>query len=198
MPLESFLGALGLVFIAELGDKTQLAVLSQTCKFRSTWPVLVGGSLALILVTAIGAVAGQLLSRVIDPAVLQTIAGLAFVIMGVYTWRESRRPQDENDACDPTEGPCPPWNWRAFGSTFTLLFLAELGDKTQLAVMGLASREASLWAVFLGGAAALVAVTALAVAGGQQLCRLVPRAKLLGAAAVLFVAMGLLMGTGLI
>jgi Ca2+/H+ antiporter, TMEM165/GDT1 family len=198
MPLDSLLGALGLVFIAELGDKTQLAVLSQTCKFRSTWPVFIGGSLALILVTAIGAVAGQLLGRVIPPGVLQTVAAIAFVVMGLLTWRESRKQEQDEDACALAEGACTPWNWRAFVSTFGLLFVAELGDKTQLAVMGLASREASLWAVFAGGALALTAVTGLAVVGGQQLCRLIPRARLLTAAAILFVAIGVMMGTGVI
>jgi putative Ca2+/H+ antiporter (TMEM165/GDT1 family) len=76
--------------------------------------------------------------------------------------------------------------------------VAELGDKTQLAVMGLASRGSSLLPVFLGGALALTVVTGLAVVGGQQLCRLVPRQKMLTFAAVLFVAMGLLMVTGVI
>jgi putative Ca2+/H+ antiporter (TMEM165/GDT1 family) len=91
MPWEAFWSAFGLVFVAELGDKTQLAVLSQTCKFRSSWPVFVGASLALTVVTAIGAVAGQLLSRVIPAGAIQIAAGILFVIMGIHTWRESRR-----------------------------------------------------------------------------------------------------------
>ncbi len=198
MPWEAFWGAFGLVFIAELGDKTQLAVLSQTCKFRSTWPVFAGGSLALAVVTAIGAIAGQLLSRVIPPQTLQIIAGILFVIMGVHTWFESRKVDEEDAICAIGEGDCPRWDWRAFAATFGLLFVAELGDKTQLAVMGLASGAASLLPVFLGGALALTAVTGLAVAGGQQLCRLIPRPRMLAIAAVLFVLMGGLMGTGVI
>jgi len=195
---DVFFGALGLVFVAELGDKTQLAILSQTCKFRCTWPVFVGGSLALIVVTALGAVAGQLLSRVVPPQIIQVAAGIAFVIMGIMTWRESRRADDDATDCALDEGGGQRWNWRAFGSTFALLFVAELGDKTQLAVMGMASGEPSLWPVFAGGALALTAVTGLAVVGGQQLCRLVPRPKMLGTAAVLFVGLGILMGLGII
>jgi len=198
MPWEAFWGAFGLVFIAELGDKTQLAVLSQTCKFRSTWPVFVGGSLALAVVTAIGAIAGQLLSRVIPPQTLQIVAGILFVIMGIHTWLESRKVEDEDAVCAIDEGDCPRWDWRAFAATFGLLFVAELGDKTQLAVMGLASGAVSLVPVFLGGALALTAVTGLAVAGGQQLCRLIPRPRMLAIASALFVVMGALMGTGLI
>ena len=198
MPWETLWGAFGLVFIAELGDKTQLAVLSQTCKFRSTWPVFVGGSLSLVVVTAIGAIAGQLLSRFIAPQTLQIVAGILFVIMGIHTWFESRKVDEQDAVCATGEGDCPRWDWRAFAATFGLLFVAELGDKTQLAVMGLASGAVSLVPVFLGGALALTAVTGLAVAGGQQLCRLIPRPRMLAIASALFVVIGGLMGTGLI
>ncbi len=89
--------------------------------------------------------------------------------------------------------------WDALTGAFGLIFLAELGgDKTQLAVLGLASHEAAPWAIFVGGSLALVAVTGLAVIGGQQLCRLVPRRPLLRAAAGLFVIMGILMALGVL
>jgi Ca2+/H+ antiporter, TMEM165/GDT1 family len=201
MPWDAMLGAFGLVFLAELGDKTQLAVLSQTCKHRAGLPVFVGGSAALVLVTGLGAASGSLLGRYIPQGVLQVVAAIAFVVMGVLIWREARGVLAE-DACDEAceLGDAAPslWNWRAFGTTAALLFVAELGDKTQLAVLGLASRDSAPWPVFLGGSLALVAVTALAVVGGQQLCRWVPRGALLRSAAVLFVAMGALMGTGVI
>lgn len=78
-------------------------------------------------------------------------------------------------------------------STFALIFVAELGDKTQLAVISMtAKHKAPLW-VFLGAASALVAVTALGVLGGEALTRIVPEAFLRKAAAVLFVIMGALM-----
>ncbi len=201
MSWDALVGAFGLVFLAELGDKTQLAVLSQTCKYRATWPVFFGGSAALVLATGLGAASGHLLGRVIPQGVLQAIAALAFVVMGILIWREAGQAADA-DACDidcePDEQAGSVWNWRAFGGTAALLFVAELGDKTQLAVLGLASRESAPWAVFLGGSVALVAVTGLAVVGGQQLCRLVPRGALLRAASGLFIVMGALMATGIL
>ncbi len=201
MPWDALMGAFGLVFLAELGDKTQLAVLSQTCKYRTTLPVFVGGSVALVLATGLGAASGHLLGRMIPQNILQAIAALAFVIMGVLIWRQASQATTE-DACedmpDSSGETCSFWSWRAFGGTAALLFVAELGDKTQLAVLGLASREAAPWAVFLGGSLALVAVTGLAVVGGQQLCRVVPRGVLLRAASALFIAMGILMATGIL
>jgi putative Ca2+/H+ antiporter (TMEM165/GDT1 family) len=78
-------------------------------------------------------------------------------------------------------------------STFALLFVAELGDKTQLAVISMtAKHKAPLW-IFLGAASALIAVTALGVLGGELLTRIIPEAILRKIAAVLFVGMGLLM-----
>lgn len=82
---------------------------------------------------------------------------------------------------------------RVFLSTFALLFVAELGDKTQLAVISMtAKHKMPIW-VFAGAALALVAVTLLGVVGGEVLTRFIPEMVLRKAAAVLFVVMGLLM-----
>jgi putative Ca2+/H+ antiporter (TMEM165/GDT1 family) len=90
------------------------------------------------------------------------------------------------------------WDWRTFGATFGLLFIAEMGDKTQLAVLSLAGRSEIPWSVFLGGTLALTAVTALGVVGGQGLCRLLPERLLLWISAAAFVVMGVLMGVGVL
>jgi len=194
----------GLIFIAELGDKTQLAVIAQTCKYRCTWPVFLGGSLALTAVTALGVVGGQALGYMIPEMAIRLVAALAFVLMGGLVWREASKAGVEAaaDAAACDVGAASPtnqhklWNWQAFGTTLTLLFFAELGDKTQLAVLGLASRQATPWAVFAGGALALTVVTALGVLGGQQLARLVPEKLLLKISAAAFVVMGGMIGLG--
>lgn len=197
MDWRSFVSTAAVVFVAELGDKTQLAVITQTCKFGSPWPVFLGSSLALTIVTAIGVLGGQLLGAIIPQNVIHTVAAAAFVVMGLLVWREAR--QEGEDACPTTceaSDNSPAWNWKAFGATFSLLFLAELGDKTQLAVLGLSSRRLTPWLVFLGGSLALTAVTSLGVIGGQQLCRWIPQRLLLKISAGVFVVMGLLMFTG--
>jgi Ca2+/H+ antiporter, TMEM165/GDT1 family len=198
----AWFSAFGLIFVAELGDKTQLAVVTQTCKFRRPWPVFLGGSLALTAVTALGAAGGQVLSAFVPQAVIRSAAAVAFIVMGVLIWREAVK-MAARDACDLVEvGECVlepgAWDWRAFGATFSLLFLAELGDKTQLAVLGLASKEPAAWVTFTGGAAALIGVTAIGVLGGEKLCQWIPERLLLRISAGAFVIMGVLMGLGVL
>ncbi len=205
MDWSTLISTFGLVFIAELGDKTQLAVVTQTCKYRRPWAVFLGASAALIAVTAIGAVGGQLLGQIIPERVLHFVAALAFVVMGVLIGREAVKASQNaasEDTCagEPDEqvdcAPASAWDWRAFSSTFGLLFIAELGDKTQLAVLSLAGKRADVWAVFIGGALALALVTGLGVVGGQGLCRLIPERTLLWVSGAAFVVMGILMGLG--
>jgi putative Ca2+/H+ antiporter (TMEM165/GDT1 family) len=208
MNWSALLSTFGLVFLAELGDKTQLAVVTQTCKYRCPLPVFLGASIALTAVTALGVVGGRVLGCLIPAATIRTIAALAFVVMGGLIWRESVRMshdvvagEDESDCgSDPLSAAAwhKVWDWRAFGTTLTLLFLAELGDKTQLAIVGLTCKPSTPWAVFAGGALALTGVTALGVIGGQQLCKLLPERVLLKISAVVFVVMGGLMGLGIL
>jgi putative Ca2+/H+ antiporter (TMEM165/GDT1 family) len=198
----------GLIFVAELGDKTQLAVIAQTCKYRCTWPVFLGGSIALTVITALGVVGGQALGYMIPERAIRLVAALAFVLMGGLIWREATKTSvdataegaacDVDNASESAANQRKLWDWKAFGTTFTLLFFAELGDKTQLAVLGLASRQATPWAVFAGGALALTIVTALGVLGGQQLTRLIPEHLLLKISAIAFVIMGGLIGLGIL
>ncbi len=205
MDWSTLVSTFGLVFIAELGDKTQLAVVTQTCKHRRPWAVFLGASAALTAVTAIGAVSGQLLGQIVPEGVLRIVAALAFIVMGALIGREAVKAGKkvaQEDTCasavDETVdcAPASAWDWRAFSSTFGLLFIAELGDKTQLAVLSLAGKRADVWAVFIGGALALTLVTGLGVVGGQGLCRLIPERLLLWISAVAFVVMGVLMSVG--
>ena len=177
-----------------------MAVMTQTCKFRRPWPVFFGGSLALMAVTALGAVGGRVLGEFVPAEVIRLVAAAAFVVMGLLIWREAAKPQAgecEADVECADDAGCAKVNWQAFGTTFTLLFFAELGDKTQLAVLGLSSKQAAL-PVFAGGALALTVVTALGVIGGQQLTRWIPEKLLLKISAAAFVVMGVLMGFGIL
>jgi Ca2+/H+ antiporter, TMEM165/GDT1 family len=202
----ALVSTLSLVFVAELGDKTQLAVVTQTCKHRRPWPVFLGASLALTLVSLLGALGGQFIGRLVPPIVLRIAAAAAFVVMGAFIAREAVKAfrfLSQEDSCpsDLPEETCqmgPGWSWPAFNSTVGLLFVAELGDKTQLAIFSLASKHGTPWAVFVGGSLALTLVTGLGVVGGQGLCKIVPERVLLGISAAAFIVMGLLIGGGIL
>jgi putative Ca2+/H+ antiporter (TMEM165/GDT1 family) len=84
--LKVLLSTFALLFVAELGDKTQLAVISMTAKHKMPLWVFLGASLALVAVTALGVLGGELLTRVIPEMVLRKIAAGLFVIMGVLMW----------------------------------------------------------------------------------------------------------------
>lgn len=195
----------GLIFIAELGDKTQLAVLAQTCKYRRPWVVFLGASMALTVVTALGAAGGELVGRLVPADVLRIVAALAFVVMGVFVAQEAIRDRNAAEAACPADESrgaanrlAPAHDWRLFATTFGLLLVAEMGDKTQLAVLSLAGESAQPVAVFVGGVLALTAVTALGVLGGEGLRRLISRQVLLWISAVAFVVLGALIGFGML
>jgi putative Ca2+/H+ antiporter (TMEM165/GDT1 family) len=190
-----------LVFLAELGDKTQLAVIAQTCRYRCPWPVFMGASLALAAVTALGVIAGRLVGALIPQRTVEIAAGLGFVLMGVITWLSARKEEEAVPECETESDPSHPasrWNWQAFATTLGLLFLAELGDKTQLAVLGLSTQAPSAWAVLTGGALALAAVSGLGVIGGQYLSERIPRRQLERFSALAFVVIGILTTAGLL
>jgi putative Ca2+/H+ antiporter (TMEM165/GDT1 family) len=87
-------------------------------------------------------------------------------------------------------------SWNLFFSTFAAIFLAELGDKTQLATLSLASEGGSRWTVFAGSALALVASSAIAVLAGEAVARIIPPVWIKRAAGAVFVALGVMMLAG--
>ncbi len=89
MDLKLFLMAFGMLFLAELGDKTQLAVFTLVTQYKKPLPIFLGASLALILVTLIGALFGEAVSRYVPEAYLKLIAGLLFVGIGIFVLIEA-------------------------------------------------------------------------------------------------------------
>jgi putative Ca2+/H+ antiporter (TMEM165/GDT1 family) len=89
-------------------------------------------------------------------------------------------------------------DWKVLASTFALLFVAELGDKTQLAVISMTCKHQKPWAVFIGAAVALAAVTLIGVVCGQAITRILPGQLLQKVSAGLFILFGLLMWFGVL
>ncbi len=86
MDWKVFLSTFALLFVAELGDKTQLAVISMTSKHGRPWPVFIGATVALTLVTLLGVVGGEAVYHVIPESLLTRVSAVAFVVIGVLMW----------------------------------------------------------------------------------------------------------------
>lgn len=207
MNWADFISAFSLLLLAELGDKTQLAVLTQVCKYRVVLPVFLGGSLALTILTGIGVAFGQAVGLLLPADIIRRAAALLFLLMGLYLAyqmvRQAGQADQSDDApiCDVDaiqSSAVRRRNWAAFSSTFVLIFLAELGDKTQLASISLASKSSSPWMVFLGASLALSVVTAVGALFGQGISRLIPERVLRFAAAAAFIALGALIWCGVL
>jgi Ca2+/H+ antiporter, TMEM165/GDT1 family len=89
MAWSQFLTAFAALFIAELGDKTQLAVITMSASSKSPLSVFLGGSLALVLLTGIGVVAGEIVTKYVPEAILSKIAAVLFIAIGIWTWFKS-------------------------------------------------------------------------------------------------------------
>jgi putative Ca2+/H+ antiporter (TMEM165/GDT1 family) len=181
MGIENMGAAFALVFVAELGDKTQLAVMAMSARY-SARRVLLGAMAAFALLNVVAVAAGKLLSDVLDPFWVAASAGALFIFFGL--WALKAGDDDGDEVVAQKSGNSILW------LSFTMIFLAELGDKTQLATAGLAARLDSPLEVFIGSTLALWGVSALgALLGKKVLGRLPGRAVRLASAA-LFILFG--------
>ena len=178
----------------ELGDKTQLAVLSLTARTGRGLVVFAGATLALMVVTLMGVAAGVLAGEFIPMEWLSRLAGVAFIAIGGFMlW--SGRPRSSGENEDQEVSRIPPETRGSLGilvGSFGLLFVAEMGDKSQLAVVGMTAKTDSPLSVFVGAGLALALVTLLGVLAGKVITRIVPLLWVSRGAALSFIVIGLL------
>ena len=178
--MEGFWVSLGLIFVAEMGDKTQLVALSFATRF-SARVVLAGVFWATLLVHAFSVALGDLVARLLPPGWTVLIAGLSFIGFGLWTLRGDRLEGEDRRVGKLTS---PFW---IVAITF---FLAELGDKTMLGTVTLATQY-SLVQVWLGSTLGMVAADALAIWVGRALGHRLPEKVVKVGAAAIFFAVGL-------
>jgi putative Ca2+/H+ antiporter (TMEM165/GDT1 family) len=188
--------AFGTIALAELADKTQLVCISQACRYPAA-PVLAGSAAALIVVTAVGVAFGSVLYWLLPPDIIGLVAGALFIAFGVLmvvSWYRDRGKEEEVECeTDLEEGEEPKvTNWSVFGSTFGLVALAELGDKTQLAVIALSGNYGNPVAVFIGASLALVLVSSAGVLAGRMIAGRVSLQAVELVAATLFIVLGVI------
>jgi Ca2+/H+ antiporter, TMEM165/GDT1 family len=186
-----FASVFGVVFVAELPDKTALAALVLATRHRPL-PVLVGAGVALTIQSAVAVVAGQLLS-LLPARPVHIAAGLLFVVSAVVMW--VRKEEEEGDAHE-SEGRA--GFMRAAWMSFVVVFIAEWGDLTQLATAALAARYRAPFTVFAGSTLALWAVAGIAVMLGHRAKTLLDPKVTQRVAAVLFALIGAALVSGLL
>ena len=184
--MDGFLAALVLsfavIFVAELGDKSQLMALTFATRFKPV-PVLVGITVATALVHLVSVGIGYRLGATLPTGWISLIAGLAFLVFGAWTLRGDKLTDDEKNKAERTTGSA----ILAVGGAF---FLAELGDKTMLATITLATQH-GWFGTWLGSTLGMVAADALAILVGRLLGKHLPERVIKFGAAALFAIFGI-------
>ena len=180
--MEAFFVSTAIVALAEMGDKTQLLALVLAARFRKPWPIVLGILVATLANHGLAGALGAWVTTVVGPQVLRWILGVSFIAMAV--WMLIPDKLDEGDADGAPR-------WGVFGTTLVAFFLAEMGDKTQIATVMLAAQyNAYLWVV-AGTTLGMMLANAPVVWLGDRITRLVPILVVHGVSAVIFLVLGL-------
>ncbi|RTL41280.1 MAG: TMEM165/GDT1 family protein [Burkholderiales bacterium] len=179
--MQAFLIATGLVALAEIGDKTQLLAFMLAARFKRPVPIVLGIFVATLVNHAAAGALGSWLTGLIGPDVLRWILGLSFIAMA--GWMLIPDKLDEEDAPKPGHG--------VFVTTVVAFFLAEMGDKTQIATVALAARfPADFFGVVAGTTAGMMLANVPAVLVGGKLAQKLPVKLVHTVAAVIFAVLG--------
>jgi Ca2+/H+ antiporter, TMEM165/GDT1 family len=182
LSVEAFLVSVGVVALAELGDKTQLLALVLAARFRAPLPVIAGILTATLLNHIVAGAVGTALAAYISPVIMRWAVALSFFGTALWMFIPDRKPEEASA----------PSRFGAFGTTVLSFLLAEIGDKTQIATVALAANYRNLLPVVAGTTLGmLVADVPVVFLGGAAAARL-PIKLLNRIAAVLFVALGVL------
>ncbi|MGQ0430775.1 MAG: TMEM165/GDT1 family protein [Microthrixaceae bacterium] len=176
--MADVLTAFAVVFLAELGDKTQLVALTLAGRYPALKVLAALGATILVLQT-LSVTAGAVISDLVPERAIAVAAGLLFLGFAVWTWR-STDDDDDDDEVSGTGG---------LVSVAIAFFLAELGDKTMLTTAGLAADRGAV-PVWLGSSAAMLSATALAIVGGRALAARVRPGTLRRIGAIAFAVVG--------
>ncbi|MBP8182720.1 MAG: TMEM165/GDT1 family protein [Rhodoferax sp.] len=180
--MEAFLISTGIVALAEMGDKTQLLALILAARFRKPWPIVLGILVATIANHALAGAAGAWVTTVLGPDMLRWVLGGSFIAMAVWMLIPDRM-DDEESSTTPRLG--------VFGTTVVAFFLAEMGDKTQIATVMLAAQyQAWVWVV-VGTTLGMMLANAPVVWLGDKITKLVPLKVVHVVSALIFLGLGL-------
>ncbi len=183
--MEALLNSFGLVFISEMGDKTQLLALVLAAKFKKPIPILCGILVATILNHALASYVGSFVSSLVAPSVLKWILAASFIGFGVWMLIP-----DKDEGFEETN------KWGPFLTTAVAFFFAEMGDKTQLATVALGAKYSFPLMVTFGTTLGMMGADGLAVFFGSKLTEKIPMKTINKIASILFILFGIGIGFG--
>ena len=180
--MEAFLLSTGIVTLAEMGDKTQLLSLLLAAKFRKPVPIILGILVATLFNHAFAGAVGTWVQQTVGPDLMRWILGASFI--GMAAWMLVPDKLDDTGTGAARFG--------VFGTTLIAFFLAEMGDKTQIATVALAARYDAFFQVVTGTTLGMMIANVPAVLLGERITRVVPIALVHRIAAVVFVVLGVM------
>jgi putative Ca2+/H+ antiporter (TMEM165/GDT1 family) len=189
LSLEAFAVSTGVVALGEMGDKTQLLALLLVARWRQPWTIAAGILVATLANHAGAAALGALVTRWLSPELMRWILGLSFIAVALWMLKP-------DDAGEEVEG-AGTGRWGVFGLTVIAFFLAEMGDKTQIATVMLAARFDAPVVVTAGTTLGMMLANAPALWLGDALLKRVPIAWVHRIAAVVFLGLGVAVLLGL-
>lgn len=186
--MEAFLVSTGIVALAEIGDKTQLLAFCLAAKFRRPLPIVAAIFVATIANHTFAAAVGAWITSLLGPDILRWVLGLSFLAMAAWTLVPDKIDEDD----------MPLAKYGVFLTTLIAFFIAEMGDKTQVATVALAARYDSLVAVVCGTTFGMMLANVPAVYLGDKIANRVSLKLVHGIAALVFAVLGVatLLGAG--
>ena len=179
--MEALLVSIAVVALGELGDKTQLLALVLAARFRRPWPIVAGIFVATLLNHTIAGWVGAWVRSAVPEHILKWLLAISFFAVAAWALKPDKLDEDETP---------PATRWGVFGVTTVAFFLAEIGDKTQIATVMLAARFESLVAVVIGTTVGMMVVNVPTVFVGQAAATRIPFKAVRIAAAALFAGLG--------
>lgn len=187
--MEAFLVSTGVVALAEIGDKTQLLAFILAARFKKPLPIVAGILVATLINHGLAGALGAWITAVISPEILRWILGLSFIGMAIWTMIPDEIEEEETKAVK---------LFGVFGATLVTFFLAEMGDKTQLATVAMAAHYATPLLVVIGTTLGMLIADVPAVFVGDKLAARIPMKLVHLVAAAIFALLGAatLLGAG--
>ncbi|WP_374249633.1 TMEM165/GDT1 family protein [Thermomonas sp.] len=187
--MEALLVSTGVVALAEIGDKTQLLAFLLAARFKKPLPIILGILVATLLNHGLAGALGAWITATVSPSTLRWVLGLSFIGMAVWTLIPDKIEEEEAQVAQ---------RFGVFGATLVTFFLAEMGDKTQIATVAMAAHYGTPLLVIAGTTLGMLIADVPAVFVGDKLAAKIPMRLVHAVAAAVFAVLGVatLLGAG--